>query len=109
MKEFSYVFEDFAEWRKYLWNAAKHLFKGVTRLLFAIVFGVWSVLVHSWRAMVRFVGNYPNISLAAFFIIVLCVWALTFIQMRYRAVSAEDQRNLVTWQFKEFKKSLGYE
>ena len=107
--ESKWIFGSFSEWLKYLWSAAKKFGKGFARIVFALVFGVCSIFVHVWRAMVRFVGKYPAISLASFFCIVIIVYVLTFVKMRHRAVSAEDQRNLISWQFKEFKKQHGYE
>lgn len=109
MKPFTFVFKDFTEWWKYLTKAALHLGKGIARILFAVTFGLTSIVVHLWRKACGFVGKYPNIALGGFIVITGIVWLLTFVSMRSRAVGAECQRDSIAWKYKEFKEQHGYE
>lgn len=109
MKDFTYIFKDFREWRKYLWSAVKHLGKGVARILFAVVFGLTSIVVHLWRKACRFVGKYPNIALGAFIVVVASVWLVMFASNRATIKGLEHQRDSIAWQYDNFKSSHGYE
>lgn len=109
MKEFSYIFKDFTEWRKYLTKAAMHLCKGIARMAFAVVFGIVSVFIHLWRAACRFVGKYPNIALGGFIVVVAFVWIVMFASNRATVKGLEAQRDSITWQYQNFKESHGYE
>lgn len=109
MKPFTFVFKDFTDWWKYFAKAALHLGKGVTRIIFAVVFGLTSIVVHLWRCACKFIGKYPNIALGSFIVITAMIWLLTFVSMRARAVGAEQQRDFIAWQYQDFKNNHGYE
>ena len=109
MRKCTFVFTDFAEWRKYLWNAVKHLCKGVVRIVFAVVFGIWSIIVHAWRAACRWVGKYPSIALGGFLVITAIVIVMLLARNKAMVVGLETQRDSIAWQYQNFKESHGYE
>jgi len=109
MKPFTFVFKDFTEWWKYLTKSALHLVKGMARILFAVVFGLTSIVVHLWRKACGFVGKYPNIALGAFIVVVAFVWIVMFASNRATIKGLEHQRDSIAWQYQNFKESHGYE
>ena len=109
MKKFTFVFKDFTEWRRFLWRAVMHLLKGIARIIFAVVFGLWSLLVHAWRASVSWVGRYPNIALGGFIVVAVLIFVLMFARNRAKVLGLESQRDSIAWQYQAFKESHGYE
>ena len=109
MRKSKLIFESFNEWWQYIKKSLWYLLKGVTTIILSVVCGVFSFLLYVWRSVCRFIGKYPNIALGGFIAIAAIVWLLTFVKMRHRAVSAEEQRDSIAWQYTDFKQNHGYE
>lgn len=82
---------------------------GGWRIVTCILLGILSILVWLWRCACRWIGRHPDIALGGFVVIAAAVWLLTFVTMRHRAVSAEDQRDHVTYEYQHFREQHGYE
>ena len=105
----TFIFGSWRHWMHSFLAGVKNLLFGLCRILFAIILGVVSLAVHSWRLLCRFIGRNPNIALGTFIVIAVLAWLLTFVSMRARATSAENQRDSIAWQYQDFKTSHGYE
>lgn len=107
--EKSLIFESWRTWKVCFLSGCKHFAWGLMRIVTCIFLGIASLAFAAWRAMVKFVRNYPDISLGAFIVLAGLIWVLTFVSMRAKTVGAEMQRDSIAWQYKNFKKSHGYE
>lgn len=105
----SFLFDSLRQWRVCIFAGCKNFCWGLVRIISCIILGVLSVIRAVWRVMVGFVRKYPNIALGISIAVCILVWMLTFASMRARAVGAEDQRDSISYQFREFKRSHGYE
>ena len=105
----SFLFESWHSWKVCFVSGVKKFFWGSMRMVTCIILGIVSLVVAAWRAVVRFIGLNPSISLCAFIALALLVWMLTFVQMRARAIGAECQRDAIAWQYMDFKEKHGYE
>ena len=103
------TFKSFREWLGCVKSAATHLSLGVWHALQAVVVGFISLLCALWRVSVRSVGKYPHIALGAFLVALALTWLFTFVAMRARAVGAEARLGMVSYEYRQFKESHGYE
>lgn len=103
------IFESWHSWWVCFASGWQKLAWGLCRIVTCIILGVISLIVAAWRAMVRWVGRYPNIALGAFIVVVALVWLLMFARNRATKVGLEAQRDSVAWQYQQFKEGHGYE
>lgn len=102
-------FQSFREWRVCVRGAARHLLAGIVGIARAVFVGLGSLLLALWRFLSRQVGRYPSFALGGFIVAVFITWLLTFASMRARAVGAEAQRDVVSYEYATFKEQHGYE
>lgn len=107
--EKSVLFDSWRQWRVCFVSGVKKMCWGFMRIVTCIILGIVSFLVWLWRVTCRFISRNPDLSLGAFCLLLFFVWLFTFAHMRTRAVSAEWQRDSVTYNFKHFKETHGYE
>lgn len=104
-----WLFQTRKEWVEFTKNALRKSVNGIVRLCWVFIGGLLSLLVWTWKSMVRAVGRYPNIALGAFIVVVALVWLLMFARNRATKVGLEAQRDSVACQYQQFKEGHGYE
>lgn len=91
-------YRSFSDWWGCVKGAAFHLCKGAWMLLQVIFLGIWSILVLVWRKTVKAVGEYPSSAVVVFLAALFFTWLFTFVNMRARAVGAEDRRDALLYE-----------
>lgn len=104
-----WIFKNFGDWWSYTRASSVLMVKGFARLIYAIVFGIASVIVWLWVSAVRWVGRNPNVALGGFFVIMFMMWLFMFAKSRATKVGLEAQRDSIAWQYQNFKEVHGYE
>lgn len=103
------LFDGWKQWKVCFMAGVEKFLWGICRIITAIILGIASVFAWLWRCICSFVSNNPKVTLCAFVVIAALVWLLTFVNMRCRAVGAENQRDSIAWQYQNFKEKHGYE
>ena len=96
------LFDDFHQWLVCLLAGIKKLAWGVFRIVTCLIGAVLSLLRALWRRIVKFVGMYPNIAVGAALVIMALIWMFTFASMRAKTVSAEHQRDSLSYELSKF-------
>ena len=105
----SILFDSWRKWKNFFLEGAKSFAFGFCRMVAAIVLGFLSLFRWLWRCLCNFVSANPKTAIVMFVVIIGVIWLLTFVNMRCRAVGAENQRDSIAWQYQNFKEEHGYE
>lgn len=103
------IFMSWQSWKVCFVAGVKNMFWGIMRIITAILWGFVSLLVYLWKQCCCFVRSFPDIALGMFIVISFLAWLITFVYMRSRTVTAENQRDSIAWQYHNFKEKHGYE
>lgn len=99
MKDF--MFENIAQWRVCMYAAVCKFLWGLTRLLLYTVTGLLSLMRWLWQKLVKWVGNYPATAIVIAVGVFAVIWTLTFAHGRARLVTAEYQRDSLSYRLNE--------
>lgn len=92
------MFDSFRQWTVCMGAALKSAMWGGTRIAVFTATGLLSLLRALWRRCISFVGNYPTAATIAACGIILAVWVITFTDGRAKLVTAEHERDSLSYQ-----------
>ena len=103
MKE-KLLFETFEEWRTFLWRSVKTCFKGLARIVYALLMGVVSLLVFCGKQIEAFCRRE---TIAAFIIALVILgmgigWISTFTHERQATVVAQHRADSISYSLERY-------
>lgn len=78
-----FLFDGWHDWSSYIGNALVGVVKGISRVIYAIIMGIVTLLVYAYKQIKRFVMAYP-VPVLSFLCVVLVFFAF-FIFVNYKA------------------------
>ena len=103
MKE-KLLFETFEEWRTFLWRSVKTCFKGLARIVYALLMGVVSLLVFCGKQIEAFCRRETIAAfiIAGIMILMAAGWVYTFTHERQAVVYAQHKADSISYKLDRY-------
>ena len=95
-------FDTFKQWWMCFRYSLELIFKGVCKMIYALVFGLLSVIWWLWKVLVDAVKKYPKTTILISVLAMYLVWLFMFAHYRTLLSKTEHSRDSVSYRLQEF-------
>jgi uncharacterized protein YacL len=98
------IFKTFKSWKTYFLSSCKSVLIGLVRIVWSFILGIASIAVAIWKTVKAFCQRefVASLVIGAMFVAMVALWVATFVNERAHRVSAEMQRDSISYQLQRY-------